>query len=87
MRTIEDITCTIRVEASAFSAEAEEAITRMSQAFWGISHSFESLRDAFMRVRTALEHRDFANTGLDGAAYVEEWDPDFDPRSTLLSKL
>ena len=47
--------------------------------------------DARLRIEAVRTHARVADSlnchGLDGSACVEEWDPDFDPRSILIKDL
>lgn len=98
MTDISRLTCRITVDSGEFQAQLE----RMRSVILSLSPQMHALligRTETLRAMTAghsdrLDALAWAtsiipprNQDLDGSACVEEWDPEFDPRSILIKAL
>ena len=79
-----DLVCRIR-ESSAFY---EQEMSTLAERMRSLHPTAEQASRAFERLgRAMMGGKDFDNEGLDGSACVEDWDPDFDPRSLLITDI
>ena len=83
MENIENIVCPISVNAQ----HLQEAFRRMSVSMSQADRAFRRVGNAMSRARQISDDFGYRREGLTGEAYVEGWDPDFDPRSVLIKDL